>query len=723
MSTTAFERYAPFIQSYIYRKRWTDLREVQVEACEAILDTDQHVIIASGTASGKTEAAFFPILTQLERNPSESVGVMYIGPLKALINDQFERLNELLENEDIPVWPWHGDVSQSMKRKALRTAQGVLQITPESLEALLMRHPGDARRLFSDLRFVVIDEIHALMGTDRGMQVLCLLSRLEKMTGCQPRRIGLSATLNDYKSAERFLSAGSKRNTVSVGMGHHKRKILLGVESFFLPEEEKRAEMAMESYYEFLYDNSHLKKCLIFTNSRGNAETIISKMKTIAQERKERDIFYVHHGSVSAALRRDAEKALREAEGPTVAAATLTLELGIDIGSLDLTIQSGAPYTCSSFVQRLGRSGRRTGKSQMLFVSLQGEKRRSGYENLPWDLLRSIAIIQLYVEERWVEPFEQKKKPFSLLAHQTLSTLMTYGELSPAELARSVLLLPAFQGSVTPDEYRELVRYMVKEDYLQRLENGGIIVGLKGERITNHYSFYAVFQDEEAYHVKSKSEEVGTLTNCPAMGEAFVLAGKAWKVVSVDEDRKTIYVVPAKRTKVPSWAGTGGDVHQRVVQRMRQVLLEDTEYSYLMSGARKSLTDARAFARECGLLESAVLMTGEKSFYYCPWCGTKELNTIASLLNCALKEELEIFETIRHNYYLEVTSGLGPEGFIRKLRAAKMDADDPEVILPADQVRRTDKYDGMVPEELLRRAYLYNEMDVPGAVKVMKGIG
>jgi ATP-dependent Lhr-like helicase len=126
----------------------------------------------------------------------------------------------------------------------------------------------------------------------------------------------------------------------------------------------------MESYYEFLYDNSHLKKCLIFTNSRGNAETITSKMKTIAQERKERDIFYVHHGSVSAALRRDAEKALRETEGPTVAAATLTLELGIDIGSLDLTIQSGAPYTCSSFVQRLGRSGRRTGKSQMLFVSL-----------------------------------------------------------------------------------------------------------------------------------------------------------------------------------------------------------------------------------------------------------------------------------------------------------------------------------------------------------------
>ena len=182
MSNSAFERYAPFIQEYIYRKRWTDLREVQAEACDAIMDTNKHVIVASGTASGKTEAAFFPILTILEKKPSASVGVMYIGPLKALINDQFERLNELLDECEIPVWPWHGDISQSTKKKALQVAQGILQITPESLEALLMRRPGDACRLFSDLRFIVIDEIHALMGEDRGLQVLCLIARLEKLS-------------------------------------------------------------------------------------------------------------------------------------------------------------------------------------------------------------------------------------------------------------------------------------------------------------------------------------------------------------------------------------------------------------------------------------------------------------------------------------------------------------------------------------------------------------
>ena len=248
------------------------MREVQVEACDAVLDTDKHVIIASGTASGKTEAAFFPILTLLEQKPSDSVGIMYIGPLKALINDQFNRLSELLEDAQIPVWSWHGDVSQAHKKKALKVSKGVLQITPESLEALVMRHPGDACRLFSDLRFIVIDEIHALMGEDRGLQVLCLIDRLEKMTGCVPRRVGLSATLNDYAPAMDFLTSGSDKGAIAVGIQSHKRTISLCVESFILPDDESKAVSVLNQYNKFLYDNCHDKKCLIFTNSRQNAQ-------------------------------------------------------------------------------------------------------------------------------------------------------------------------------------------------------------------------------------------------------------------------------------------------------------------------------------------------------------------------------------------------------------------------------------------------------------------
>ena len=722
MSNSAFERYAPFIQEYIYRKKWTDLREVQVEACDAILDTGKHVIIASGTASGKTEAAFFPILTILEKDPPASVGVMYIGPLKALINDQFERLKELLDDREIPVWPWHGDISQSTKRKALQAARGILQITPESLEALLMRRPGDARRLFSDLRFIVIDEIHALMGEDRGLQVLCLIARLEKLAGCRPRRIGLSATLNDYRPAMAYLAAGSSAEATAVGIASHKRTVSLCVESFPVAEDEEQAERDLQKYYEFLYAHCHTKKCLVFTNSRGSAEDAIAHMKHIAKQRGERDVFYVHHGSVSAALRQEAEHALRDHAGPTVAGATLTLELGIDIGDLDLTIQTGAPYTCSSFVQRLGRSGRRTGTSRMMFLNLYKPSYKNPYAVLPWDLLRSIAIVQLYLEERWVEPFTPKKKPFSLLAHQTLSTLMACGELSPAELARNVLLLPAFRDTVSAGEYQSLLRYLLREEYIQRIEGGGLIVGLKGEKITNHFSFYAVFSDEETYHVMSKEGEVGTLTNCPATDEVFVLAGRSWRVVSIDEERKTIYVARAKSDRIPAWSGTGGDIHGKIVARMKQVLQEDTRYVYLQPNAQRLLSEARTYARENGLLDSQVLPCGANSFFLCPWCGTKEIRTMARLFSCGLKQPLEIYAVAGSCYYLHITSGLSPDKFLSRCRGLRIDVDDPDMVLPQTQTPRIDKYDPMVPEALLRTAFLYDQMDVPSAIGILQNI-
>lgn len=724
MSENAFARYAPFIQEYIYRKRWTDLREVQVEACDAILDTDKHILIASGTASGKTEATFFPILTLLDKKPSNSVGIMYIGPLKALINDQFERLNELLEEVDIPVWSWHGDVSQSHKKKAVKIAKGILQITPESLEALIMRHPGDACRLFSDLRFIVIDEIHALMGADRGLQVLCLIKRLEKLTGCSPRRIGLSATLNDYAPAMKFLTSGSNSDAITVGIKNHKRTISLCVESFILPEDDNAADKVFEEYNTFLYNNCHTKKCLIFANSRANAEKTIADMKEEALRRNERDIFYVHHGSVSAELREETESALRENIGPTVAAATLTLELGIDIGDLDSTIQLGAPYTCSSFVQRLGRSGRRTGKSQMMFLNLyQMEgKQKNPFELMPWDLLRSVAIIQLYLEEHWVEPFEQKKKPFSLLAHQTLSVLMSKGELPPSELARGVLTLPAFKNTVSTSEYRELLQYMLKENYLQRMDNGGIIVGLKGERICSHFTFYAVFQEEEAYKVTDGNGEIGTLNDRHAVGDVFVLAGRSWVVISLDDERKIIYVNRTKSSKIPSFNGNSGDIHTKVFKKMKKILQEDTLYPYLRPIAARLLSDARNIARESGILEHDIIQYSEKSYYLCPWVGTKEISTIVQLFSFGLKEYLDIRSASAMSCYIKFTSGLDNGELHKKLEDLNCENDNPDLVLNQTAAPKTDKYDYMVPDNLLRTAHLNNQAVIGEANEILNNL-
>ncbi|MCL2460049.1 MAG: DEAD/DEAH box helicase [Euryarchaeota archaeon] len=735
MSKVTLKRYAPFIREYIYRKKWDDLRPVQVDACNAILDTDNHLIIASGTASGKTEAAFFPILTTLYQKPANSIGIIYIGPLKALINDQFERLSGLLEENYIPVWPWHGEVSQSIKKRAIKEAQGVLQITPESLESLLMRRPGDSARLFADLRFVVIDEIHALMGIDRGLQTLCLLSRLERIAGCTPRRIGLSATLNDYSLAKQFLAAGTKREAKLVGTDKLDRTIDLNIESFILPggslpDDLEQRSMVLQESNDFIYQKSlechdtKYPKCLIFVNSRSNAEEIIANMRKIATKRCERDIFHVHHGSIAAILRQDAETALRES-GPTVAAATLTLELGIDIGELESTIQFGAPYSCASFVQRLGRSGRRSEKSKMTFVNLHEQNNQTSLDDLPWELLRSIAIIQLYLEERWVEPFILKKKPFSVLAHQTLSTVMTYGELTPPELAKKVLTLPAFQNTISQDEYRDLLRHMVENDYLERIESGTIIVGLKGERITNHYSFFAVFQDEQVYRVHSKDGEIGTLSACPIEDEAFVLAGRPWKVQSVNEERKIIYVEPVKGGHIPRWnGGSCGDIHTRIVQRMRQVLLEDSEYPDLKlnPNALNLLQDARCFARETDILQRSIIPISEKSFLLCPWVGTREIRTIHALLTCGLKDALQIKKALNFEHYLEIISGLPLNDFVQVVKSLDIIEYNPDYVLPKGRAPKIDKYDVMVPDELLRKAYLYNEMDIVEAIQILKTI-
>ena len=228
-----FDRYAPFVQDFIYAHEWENLRGVQVAAGEAIFDTDDHVLLCASTASGKTEAAFFPILTEFWENPPASVGALYIGPTKALINDQFFRLTDLCEEAGINVWHWHGDVSASHKARLVKRPSGILQITPESLEALLMRRHAVVSKLFCDLRYVVIDEVHSLLRQDRGGQCLCLIERLARIAGVQPRRIGLSATIGDPEAVGAFLAAGTGRNTIVPRIEEPPRTWRLSMEHFF----------------------------------------------------------------------------------------------------------------------------------------------------------------------------------------------------------------------------------------------------------------------------------------------------------------------------------------------------------------------------------------------------------------------------------------------------------------------------------------------------------
>ena len=345
-----FERLAPFIQEYIYRNGWSEIRPIQVASCDFILNTEDNILLASGTASGKTEAAFLPILTDIYEHPSNSVAVLYISPLKALINDQFIRIEEMLEQTDIKVTKWHGDVPQNIKNKIIKKPQGILQTTPESLEAMLMRNPGNIFKLFSDLRYIVIDEIHYFMNDDRGLQTLCLIERIQRIIKKEPRRIGLSATLGDYELAKQWLEAGTKRKTVIPDVPEEKRKIGLKIKYYEIEEKE---ETSILDYYKDLYEKTLNKKCIIFSNSKSEVEENIAHLKKIAKNRNTKDIYYVHHANISNSLRRQAEEQMKSEEENAITGATLTLELGIDLGKLDRIVQTGSPFTVSSFVQRL----------------------------------------------------------------------------------------------------------------------------------------------------------------------------------------------------------------------------------------------------------------------------------------------------------------------------------------------------------------------------------
>ena len=565
-----FNRYAPFIQDFIYRNNWEALRAIQVAAGDAVFHTDDHVLLSASTASGKTEAAFFPILTLFSENMPQSVGAIYIGPLKALINDQFLRLNDLCREANIPVWHWHGDVAQSHKNRLLKNPSGILQITPESLEALLLHKHAYIARLFGDLRFIVIDEVHSLMRGDRGGQTLCLIERLSRLAGVNPRRIGLSATIGDLESTGRFLASGTGRNTVIPRIETKGVKWRLSMEHFYLQgaqaaEEKELPEAApvlaqatdtapasADPGMGYIFEHTRGKKCLIFVNSREECEAVTTTLRQYCEAKHEPDRFLIHHGNLSTSYRETAEAVMKDEEQFQTTVTTATLELGIDIGRLERAFQIDAPFTVSSFLQRMGRTGRRDLPPEMWFVMReeQPEARAMLPVTIPWTLLQGIALVQLYLQERWVEPPKLDRLPFSLLYHQTMCTLASGGELSPAGLASRVLSLSYFHR-IGREDYQLLLRHLISTEHIQKTEEGGLIVGLAGERQTNSFKFYAVFKENEEYTVRCQSQELGTIVLPPPIGEKIALAGHVWIVEEIDHKRHLVYCEQVKG-KVPA---------------------------------------------------------------------------------------------------------------------------------------------------------------------------
>lgn len=718
-----FLKFPPYIQEYIYSRGWSSLREIQLEAARVILESDDNLLLSSSTASGKTEAAFFPILASLAENPSdrESVEVLYIAPLKSLINDQFVRMEEVLEASGIALTHWHGDVGAGHKNKLLKNPSGILQITPESLESMLINRSNDIVRLLGGLRFVVIDEIHALIGQDRGSQVMCQLSRIAEKIGYHPRRIGLSATIGDISLAKDWLGRGTARATAAPEFARTQLRWKLGLSHFYIqdPNEEQTATgtpdapkggfARLDAGYEFLYDAVAGKKALVFSNSREETEYVTATLRQIARKRGEDDIFLIHHGNLSASLREDAELKMKDdEERRAVTCATVTLELGIDIGRLERVAQVGAATSVSGFLQRLGRSGRRGGAPEMVMVIREEMPLPNAPlpHLIPWDMLRAIAIVDLYAIERFIEPPIIKNMPLSLAFHQTLSVIASRGELTPRALASIVLSLPPL-SALSKEDYRELLVSMINAEYLEMTESRGLIVGLKGERILNSFKFYAVFKDSEDFTVRAGSEEIGTITTPPPAGDRFALAGRVWEVLEIDIARKLIFVKGVDGKMEVSWPGDSGEIHTKILRAMREVLFNGKEYPYLSENAKQRLENARHIAKKAKMDEKRIVSLGGQSFVMFPWLGTRSFRTMRRFLK-KYAGELGIFD-IQSEGSNYITFKAKPEaaGHMEANIAQILSRDGlvTEQLLAADECPVFDKYDEYIPPELLRRAY------------------
>lgn len=827
-----FDRYAPFVQDFIYEHEWESLRSIQVAAADAIFNTDENVLLTASTASGKTEAAFFPILTEFWENPPASVGALYIGPLKALINDQFHRLNDLCDEADIPVWHWHGDVSASHKAKLLKKPSGILQITPESLEALLLHKHLAVPRMFCDLRYVVIDEVHSLLRGDRGGQALCLIERLSRMAGVNPRRIGLSATIGDPERAGAFLSAGTGRSCIIPRFEEPRRTWRLSMEHFYIggPQAQERArsnngvaeadivscspvqndstsleELLSQAYAKggeaelglphqgttavhepqtevyvdtpastellaptdtapqdadpglrYIFEHTRGRKCLVFVNSREEAEAVCASLRSYCEANHEPDRFLIHHGNLSAAYRETAEELMRDEEQAQTTVTTATLELGIDIGRLERAFQIDAPFTVSSFLQRMGRTGRRDLPPEMHFVMReeQPEPRAMLPETVPWKLLQGIALVQLYREEHWVEPPALDRLPYSLLYHQVMGILASCGELTPAELARRVLTLSYFHR-VSADDLRCLLRHLIEIDHIEVTESGGLIVGLAGERVTNSFKFYAVFQENEEFTVRCESAELGTIVNPPPAGERIAIAGHCWLVEEVDWKRHLVYCTQIKG-RVPAYFGDcAGDINTHILERMKRVLEEHEAYPYLMGNARARLAQARHVAQNAGIVgaagarhaardeerarpggfpwgdfdarqglpsrgvlangDSPLINLGGDTWALFPWLGSYAFLALERLLKikCAAELGLKGLDPSRP-YFMQFRMKAHPETFFEVVAAeAEAEFDPIELVYPGE-VPYFDKYDEFLPQQLVRKGFAEGVLDIEG---------
>jgi len=705
----------PQVLRWIHKQGWTDLRKVQKDAISEFFQSEQDLIISSPTASGKTEAALFPILSCLVGACEGSVRLLWISPLKALINDSYQRFELICDSLGIPVHRWHGDVSASKKKKLLERPNGILLITPESLEALFMRRHGELTALFQFLQWLVIDELHVFLATERGRQLLSLLYRLEWAIGKRPRRIGLSATLGEQEKATLIMSQGNPCKFVDGSDTGSSGSLLLQLNVVLEPQNSDpnlpESNSSINQISKSLFKNLRGKNHLVFANSRQNVELLANALRVQSEKEKVPREFFPHHGNLSKDFREDVESRLKKGNLPHTAICTSTLELGIDIGHVHSIAQIGIPPSAASLRQRLGRSGRRSG-TPILRVYLMENQVVASIDCIRPQLFQMVAMIELILD-RWNEPPEDNAYCFSTLVHQILSIIYQYGGISISDLFHLLCKPKAAFNSVEQEDFLLLLRHLKQSDIIQQLTDGTLLLATKGERITEHYSFFSVFPTTEEYRLEANGKLLGSIpvSNSLFIKKFIVFAGKTWQIVEIKESQKLILLTPSPGGTPPRFDSNGIWIHGSIREKMK-LLYSAAQPEYLTKTARAIFEEGQRYfhAHE---LEKKFFWELGNSTVFLPWVGDKIMNTLTLILSQIAKVTWSgpalIFENLSTPEVMRKIDNLLEE-FPK----------DPLRIAETIENKIRNKFDHLVPTPLLVKALAKKEVDLKGAKLVLE---
>ena len=724
--SAAFAQLDPRIQKWIWEKGWSELRDVQELAVPVILKGASDVVLAAATASGKTEAALLPMLTRLLA--AGGGVIIYISPLKALINDQWGRLEGLCEILEIPVYPWHGDISASRKRGFFRKPEGVVLITPESLESMLINHGSQFGSIAQHVLYVAVDELHAFIGSERGKQLQSLLHRLEIPAKRYIPRVALSATLGEMRLAAEFLRPGAGQQTAIIESQDSSQEVKLLVKGFVnsaprLDVKAERENVSIEdlasggelAISEHLFAALRGRNNLVFPNSRRNVELFADLLRRRCEREHLPNEFWPHHGSLSREIREETERMLKQGERPATAVCTTTLELGIDIGSVASVAQIGPPPSVASLRQRLGRSGRRNEPAILRCYCVEEpvDVQSPIADQLREGLVQTVAVIELLLE-KWYEPPRTAGLHLSTLVQQLLALIAQHGGVTAQQAFMVLCSAGPFRG-VSGNQLAGLLRTLGDRDIIVQTDDGLLLHGGLGEKLVNHYTFYAAFATEEEYRIVTQGRTLGSLPISKPLTEgAYVIfAGRRWSVTSVDNQQKVITVIPAGAGKPPTFGGGAGIVHDRIRTKMLELYQAKVIPGYLDKTAQSLLGEGReAFARH-DLASRSVLQVGTNVQLF-PWKGDVVHNTITLMLRRrgfkALGEGLCIV-------VLDSEQAAVEDAVSKMAQETALSAID---LASGVSTKAREKWDWVLPDDLLSEGYAAEMLDVDAACEACR---